>query len=84
LKQKRLLYELCGYGGMVCILGAYLSVSFGWLRAEGLAYQGLNLIGSLGNIAYYRYKRAYSGEILDVVWAIVAVLSIVRLLTIWL
>ncbi len=68
----------------MCILCAYLSVSFGWLRAEGFSYQGLNLIGSIGNIMYYRYKRAYSGEILDAVWAFVAVLAIVRLLSIWL
>lgn len=67
----------------MCILAAYLAVSFGWLRAEGFLYQVLNLIGSAGNIAYYRYKRAYSGEILDGVWAIVALLALIRLTSIW-
>lgn len=69
---------------MVCIIGAYLAVSFGWLTAQGFPYQLLNLVGSLGNIAYYRYKRAYSGEILDGVWALVAAVAIIRLLNIWL
>lgn len=83
LKSKRLLYELCGYGGMAFIVGAYLGVSFGLLSAEGFAYQLLNLAGSIGNIVYYRYKRAYSGEILDGVWAIVALLALFRLTAIW-
>jgi hypothetical protein len=84
LKLKQRIIELCGYGGMLCILGAYLAVSFGWLGAEGFLYQSLNLVGSAGNIVYYRAKRAYSGEILDGVWALVALLALVRLLKLWL
>lgn len=69
---------------MICILGAYLAVSFGWLHAEGFAYQTINLLGSIGNLVYYRYKRAYSGEILDGVWALVALVALIRLLSIYL
>lgn len=69
---------------MICILGAYLAVSFGWMRAEGFVYQIINLLGSIGNLIYYRYKRAYSGEILDGVWALVALVAIIRLMSIYL
>lgn len=68
----------------MCILGAYVAVSFGWLRPEGFWYQILNLFGSAGNIVYYRAKRAYSGEILDGVWAFVALLALIRLAKLWL
>lgn len=83
MKQRRIFFEVCGYGGMACILGAYLAVSFGWLHAEGFSYQLLNLVGSIGNLVYYRYKRAYSGEILDSVWALVALVALVRLISIY-
>jgi hypothetical protein len=84
LKQRRLIFEICGYGGMLCIIAAYLGVSFGWLPTESIMYQVVNLVGSVGNIAYYRYKRAYSGEILDGVWALVALISLARLISIYL
>lgn len=67
----------------MCIVAAYLAVSFGWLQAEGFYYQILNLVGSIGNITYYRYKRAYSGEILDGIWALVALVALVRLVSIY-
>lgn len=68
---------------MLCIVGAYAAVSFGWLAAESFTYQMVNLVGSIGNITYYRYKRAYSGEILDGVWALVALVALIRLISIY-
>ena len=40
----------------------------------------MNLIGAAGNISYYLFKKAYSGVILDIFWAIVAILALIRLI----
>lgn len=72
--------ESSGYLGLVLILGAYFLVSFNIIGAQSAIFQIMNLIGAAGNISYYLFKKAYSGVILDIFWAIVAILALIRLI----
>jgi hypothetical protein len=44
------LTEAAGWIGVVCILGAYGALSFGYLDATSLWYHGINLVGGVGII----------------------------------
>ena len=80
MKAKTILLESSGYIGASFILVAYFLVSFNILSSQSVIFQYLNLIGSVGNITYYIYKKAYSGAILDSIWLVIAIFAIGRLL----
>ncbi len=79
MKLKTFLLESSGYVGASFILIAYFLVSFNILTSQNVYFQILNLLGSAGNIIYYFYKKAYSGTILDSVWALIAISALIRL-----
>ena len=49
--------ELCGWYGMLSIIGAYALVSFEAVRPDGLPYQLLNLSGAIGLLVISIAKR---------------------------
>jgi hypothetical protein len=67
---------LVGWYGMTVILAAYALVSFGVLKADSLVYQVLNLTGALGIAVISMKKKALQPAILNMVWAVVALLAL--------
>jgi len=65
-----------GWYGTLAILGAYLSLSMGWLD-RGVSYQLLNLTGASGVALVCWWKRAWQPLWLEVAWAIVAATGLV-------
>lgn len=71
--------EIIGWYGTVAILLAYALVSFGVIDAHNLWYQIFNVTGA-GGIAYLSFiKRAYQPAVLNVVWALIALVAIAKL-----
>jgi len=77
----KLVLETLGWWGTALILIAYALVSFSLISAENIWYQVLNGLGSIGIIVFSVYKRAYPTVLLNVVWAIIATLSIIKFLS---
>lgn len=77
------LIELFGWYGTLAILGAYILVSFSIIKSSSITYQLLNLTGSLGIVAVSFFKRVYQAVILNIIWAIIAVLAIINLLHVY-
>jgi len=73
----RKLIGLYGWIGIAAVFGAYLLVSFGAIGPKDLAYQLLNLFGSLGILIEAFSKKDYQPAVLNVVWALVAIISII-------
>jgi hypothetical protein len=72
--------ELAGWYGVIAILAAYGLVSFNMVGVNGIVYQLLNLSGG-GSIALISIrKRAFQPATLNIVWALVALVVLVRLL----
>jgi hypothetical protein len=72
--------ELAGWYGVIAILAAYGFVSFNMVGANGIVYQLLNLTGG-GSIALISMrKRAFQPATLNIAWALVALVALVRLL----
>lgn len=78
--MKERFLESSGYIGASLILAAYFLISFNIINSHSIIYQSMNLIGSLGNLTYYFYKKAYSGTILDGIWLIIAIIALVQII----
>jgi hypothetical protein len=78
MKQK--IVELFGWYGTMAIVGAYALSSFGYLSSINIWYQLLNLTGALGIVAVSFYKKAYQPGVLNVIWTIIALISIIKIL----
>lgn len=72
-----LFLDSIGWLGAVLLLGAYGLQAFGWWRTPGL-YHGVNLVGASGLAISSLARSAYPAGALNLVWALVAVVAIVR------
>ena len=68
--------ELVGWYGTVALIGAYALVSFGILNADGLIYQLLNLTSALGIVYISFRKHTYQPGVLNIIWAVIALLAL--------
>ncbi len=71
--------EIFGWLGMVMILVAYALLSFSVLPSNSLTYQLLNVVGSIAIAVVAYTKRAYQPMVLNIVWAFIAAVVILRI-----
>lgn len=71
------LTELLGWYGMFALVSAYFLVSFGFISAEGLAFQALNFTGGVTLVVFAISKKATQLAILNAFWALIGVIAIV-------
>ena len=79
MKNKNILFEIIGWAGSFLILLAYAMISIGKWNSEQLVYQGCNLMGSVFFIIYTVYKKTYPPAILNTIWAIIAIIALIRM-----
>lgn len=72
--------EVFGWVGAALLLIGYMLVSFSVIPGNGILYQLINLVGSLGILAIALYKRDWQPGILNLVWAAIAFVAVVRIL----
>lgn len=80
MKVKQIINETIGWYGAVAIVGAFAMVSFEVLAPTSLLYQILNGTGALGIVYIAFKKKAYQPGVLNVIWAVIAGIAIIRLL----
>lgn len=78
MKQK--LLQLFGWLGMILILGAYFLVSFDFLSADSIWYQGMNIVGSIGIVFETLSKKDYQPAVLNIAWILIAIISLMKIL----
>jgi hypothetical protein len=79
-KKPSKIDNILGWIGTFFILLAYVLNSFGFLKAISYSYILLNLFGGIG-VAYISYRyRNYQPALINIVWAIVAIIALIRLL----
>lgn len=79
MKLKQIIYETIGWYGAIAIVGAFALVSFEILAPKSLLYQILNGTGALGIVYISFKKKAYQPGVLNIIWAIIAGIAIIRL-----
>jgi hypothetical protein len=78
--NQKVVDESIGWYGTCAILLAYALVSFGFLAASTLLYQILNITGAVGIVWISFKKKAYPPGVLNIIWAIIALIAIVKML----
>lgn len=69
-----------GWVGVLCILCAYILLSFGFFGATSLWYQVLNSLGALGIVYSSFCKKNFQPAVLNIIWALVGIVSIIKIL----
>ncbi|MFZ2310716.1 MAG: hypothetical protein WAW11_04190 [Patescibacteria group bacterium] len=72
--------EIFGWYGTIAIVTAYALVSFSILEPSNIWYQILNGTGALGIVAISFNKKTYQPGILNLIWAVIAVVAIFRII----
>lgn len=67
--------------GTTLILAAYFFSTVGALQQSDPIYHGLNLLGAIGIISITLPKKIYQSVFLNAVWAITAIVGIVKFIT---
>lgn len=73
-------HEIFGWYGVVAILSAYVLISFSIVNSNNIWYHILNGTGALGIILDSISKRDYQPGVLNAIWLIIALISIVKIL----
>ena len=71
-------FDIIGWIGMILVLVAYILLSTNKIK-NGLLYQFLNLVAAIFMAIGLFPKNAWFSFALQVIWGIVAIISIVRL-----
>lgn len=74
-----LLIEIAGWLGGGLILLGYMLVSTGRLQGRSVAYQVLNLVGSLGFVVNAAWHGAIPPMALNVIWCAIALYALVQI-----
>ncbi len=72
--------EIFGWVGTAMILLAYILSNFGVLNSASLVYQVLNIVGAFAIVYHSFIKRDFQPMVLNIIWALVAVLAVVKVL----
>lgn len=78
--NKGTLANIAGWYGAVAVILAYGLVSFNVITGDGLTYQLLNFTGALGLLAIAAYKHVLPSVVLNIFWALIGVIAIIRIL----
>ncbi|MER6508179.1 MULTISPECIES: hypothetical protein [unclassified Nonomuraea] len=74
-----LLLDAVGWAGAALLLAGYALVSSARLSGDGATYQVVNLLGALGLMVNSAYNAAWPSTGLNLVWAAIGTVALVRL-----
>lgn len=75
----KLFIDIIGWIGSIEVIAAYGLNSYQKIKADSALFQLMNLTGGLFLIANTIYYHAYPSAFINIVWVIIAVLSLGRL-----
>ncbi len=71
--------EIIGWYGVIAILLAYLLNSLNIINSSNIFYSLLNLTGALGIMVDAWRQKNYQPVVLNLVWALVAIITLTKL-----
>jgi hypothetical protein len=80
MKLNRTFTEVAGWYGVVAIVGAYALLSFGFIAANSLTYQLLNITGALGIVLDAWNQKDWQPMVLNIFWFLIALYAILKLM----
>jgi len=80
MDARKIIHEWIGWLGMILLLIGYFLVSFSYLSADSWVYQAINIVGSFGILWISFIKKAYQPAVMNVIWAVVAIIALLRII----
>lgn len=77
---KKTVINLLGWLGVAGVLLAYILLSLGIIGSRDLIYQLLNGVGAILLIIESAWRKDYPFTFLNIVWAAIAIFSIVQII----
>lgn len=74
----KILFDILGAFGLISILLAFLLLQRGKLSDDDHVYNVLNIGGSICIAIYASYYSAWFSVILNIVWAIISIVDLVK------
>ena len=71
-----LLVAICGWGGILMILGAYIMISTDRMTGKSPVYQWLNIVGAIGIAINSAASGAVPSVVLNTIWAGIALYTL--------
>ncbi|MFJ4169618.1 hypothetical protein ACIPY3_08920 [Paenarthrobacter sp. NPDC089714] len=73
-----MLWEVVGWTGAAAMLGAFMSVSMGWLK-PGISFQAVNLFGACAFILNGLLHGAWPSVVTNIAWFLISSIAILRM-----
>jgi len=71
-------YDFVGNIGILCVLGAYVALQLGKMKAESRAYSLLNAIGALLILLSLYYAFNLSSFLIEIAWLFISLFGLIR------
>ena len=78
--MNKIFANIFGWYGTLAIVIAYILVSFSFISAHSMLFQILNGTGAIGIVIISLYKKAYQPAVLNIIWTLVALISILNII----
>ena len=76
--MTHVLLDAAGWLGAALVIIAYALVSFRRMSAASIAYQALNIVGSILLIINTAFHAAWPSAVVNVVWAAIGLIAVAR------
>jgi hypothetical protein len=76
---EKLVVDIIGWIGSVCVLAAYGMLSLNKITAKSKLYQVLNIIGSICLIVNTIFYSAYPSTFVNIVWMLIGVFALINI-----
>lgn len=73
------IFQIIGFLGMLCIVGAYFLLQLGKMNAENLAYQYINLAGAILLIISLLVHFNLGSFLIEVFWIFITIFGIFKI-----
>ena len=77
--SDRLLVDTAGWLAALLILGGYALLTAGRVDARSPLYQWMNVVGAVGFVINSGYFKAWPSAVLNVIWAGIGIVALVRI-----
>ena len=78
---EKLLVDVAGWLAALLILGGYALLTAGKVTARSPLYQWMNVVGAVGFVINSGYFKAWPSAVLNVIWAGIGIVALVRIAT---
>ena len=78
---EKLLVDVAGWLAALLILGGYALLTAGKVNARSPLYQWMNVVVAVGFVINSGYFKAWPSAVLNVIWAGIGIVALVRIAT---